>query len=393
MLTALLVLAGALLGYAGGLGRPDEALYMAALRLMPPSPWSAGLSIVRAPAWASAAFGALAVLLLMAALLRLSPRRGLMLAGAMVVAIPAVSFLALRFGGVWFAPGAALACLFLAYPLWRWRHLEATLRHPGNELMRGDAEARIRPREVDIPAGATGGAGVGQIDLSRLHAAERQRDEVLSFLSHDLRSPQSSILALLELHELDPGDNPADQVHQRIGQYARRTLELSEQFLQLARAETREFDFEVVDLGPLGEEALEESWEAAGQKRITLEILFDGEPVPVQADPALLRRVLINLLSNAVKHSPEDSTVTVSIASRGHWQVASVTDHGHGMPEEKLKMLQGRSATPDRPKAKDLGLTMAFVKTVVEKHHGRIEVESVPGHGTCFTISLPPVAG
>jgi len=391
VLTALLVLAGALLGYAGGLGRPDEVLYAAALHLMPS--WSGVSPVMHAPAWAGAAFAALPVFLLMAGLLRLSPRRGLMLAGTVVVAIPAVSFLALRFGGVWFAPGAALACLILAYPLWRWRHLESMVRHQGNELLRRDAEPRIAPREMGSAAGTGGAAGVSPIDLALLRAAERQRDEVLSFLSHDLRSPQSSILALLELHELDPGDNPVGEVHRRIGQYARRTLELSEQFLQLARAETREFDFEVVDLGPIGEEALEECWEAAGQKRITLEFLFDGEPVPVKADPALLRRVLINLLANAVKHSPEDTTITVSIASRGHWQVASVTDQGPGMPEQKLRLLLERPSTAGPPRAKDIGLTMAFVKTVVEKHGGRIEVESVPGHGTCFAISLPPVAG
>ena len=143
-------------------------------------------------------------------------------------------------------------------------------------------------------------------DISELREAERAREEVLAFLSHDMRSPQSSIIALLELHELDPGDNPKEEVHKRIEHYARRTLSLSEQFLQLARAETKAYEPVVEDLGALAEEAVDEVWTAAGQKSIRVEIKWDGEPVPVLADRALLLRAITNLLTNAVKYSPEN---------------------------------------------------------------------------------------
>ncbi len=497
-------------------------------------------AIVRAGAWANSGFCVAPVLLLMIGLLMLSPRRGLMLAGALLAATLGCAFLAPRFAGVWFAPAAALACLILAYPLWSWRRLEATVRYLGDEFIRLDAEPRVLPAEPaggagagadliekrilaveaaalrlrharrfvsdtleslpdatlvadrdgavllanrgaaklfqapsaaalrgqpvpaliaaltaksddapaltwerlraptgaaqadpDAPAEAAdpsapataaeaavlelatddganllvrcaacldgGGAAIGAIvsliDISPLRAAERRREEVLAFLSHDMRSPQSSILALLELHELDPADNPADAIHQRIGQYARRTLELSEQFLQLARAETREYDFETVDLGPIAEEALEEAWAAAEQKHIALELSFDGEPVPVRADPALLRRALINLFSNAVKYSPEDTTVSIAVDSRGGWQTCRVADQGYGIAAEDQRQLFGRFrrfAAPGQPKAQGAGLGMSFVKTVVDKHGGQIDVESTLGAGSCFTIRLPP---
>ncbi len=210
-----------------------------------------------------------------------------------------------------------------------------------------------------------------------------------------MRSPQSSILALLELHELDPDDNPKEQVHERIAQYAHRTLELSEQFLQLARAETPEYELETVDLGVIAEEAMEEAWAAAEQKHIRLALRFDGEPVPVQADPALLRRALINLLTNAVKYSPEETTTTISVELREGMAVCAVADQGYGMSEDNLQNLFKRFrrfSRPGQPKAQGAGLGMAFVKTVAERHGGQIVVESKPEVGTTFTLQLPPAA-
>ena len=486
-----------------------------------------GKSIVRAGPWANSAFSVLPVLLLMGALLLFSPRRGLLTAGLMIVLTLAASYLLLR-AGVWFAPASALLGLILAYPLWSWRRLEATMQYLGAELLRLNAEPRVLPEDphADPQAGAdlverrifaletaagrlraarrfvsdtieslpdatlvvdrdsgvlianraaagllfqapipeelrgrrvaelispfatkadpaaplawaqlqdlaaqppdpsgapaslelapyegrdllarcaacTDAAGeaagwiISLIDISPLREAERTRDEVLSFLSHDMRSPQSSILALLELHELDPEDNPKEAVHERIAQYAHRTLELSEQFLQLARAETKEYEFENVDLGVIAEEALEEAWAAAEQKHIALKLHFDGEPVPVKADPALLRRALINLLTNAVKYSPENTTTTIRVHASDEWAQCEVADQGYGMSEENLQDLFKRFrrfSRPGQPKAQGAGLGMAFVKTVAERHGGRILVQSQPGVGTTFTLQLPPSA-
>ncbi len=486
-----------------------------------------GRSIERAGAWTGSLLSVLPVLLLMAGLLLLSPRRGLLLAGVLIVATLAAAFAMLRFAGLWCPPTAALAGLILAYPLWSWRRLEATVKYLGAEFMRLDAEPRVLPappisgakaapgadllerrmlavasaaerlrqarrfvsdtleslpdaalvadsdgqvllanraaarvfktqdpqalRGGNIAAlaatltpkatpaaaltweqvralaptagqgdaatmevvtadgaallarcaattdadGAVAGWIVSLIDITSLREAEQQRDEVLAFLSHDMRSPQSSILALIELHELDPEDNPKEQVHERIAQYAHRTLELSEQFLQLARAETKEYDLEAVDLGSLAEEAIGEAWAAAQQKRITLKLSFDGEPVPVQADASLLRRAIINLLTNAIKYSPEDTVTTVSVTVEENWHVCRVADRGYGISEKDLAQLFGRFrrfSAPGQPKALGAGLGMAFVKTVIEKHGGQVDVASVLGEGTTFTFRLPPAA-
>ena len=251
---------------------------------------------------------------------------------------------------------------------------------------------------VNDATGELAGWIVAFADVSELREAERSREEVLAFLSHDMRSPQTSILALLELHAMDPDDNPVETVHQRIEQYARRTLSLSEGFLQLARAETKAHETTVEDLGVLVEEAVDDVWAAAEQKSIKVRIQWDGEPVPVNADRALLLRAIINLLTNAVKYSPADTTVSVTVAMRNEDGVevcvCEVADQGYGISaENQAKLFERfrRFSEPGQPTAHGAGLGMAFVKTVIEKHEGRIDVKSATGAGSVFTLVLPSV--
>ena len=241
--------------------------------------------------------------------------------------------------------------------------------------------------------GAILGWIVSLIDISALRAAETKRDEVLAFLSHDMRAPQSSILALLELHALDPGRNSKEDVHARIENYARKTLDLSEQFLQLSRAETREYAFAATDLNALAEEAIDEVWVAASAKQISIEAHLDGEPAPVNADHSMLTRAVVNLLTNAVKYSPDHTRITVTVALRAGNFVLEVKDQGYGISAENQKRLferYQRFSNPGQPKAAGAGLGMAFVKTVVEKHGGKLGVTSETGFGTTIALMLPP---
>jgi signal transduction histidine kinase len=261
-----------------------------------------------------------------------------------------------------------------------------------------DRSLLARCARLNAGDGRAAGWIVAFADITPLREAERAREEVLAFLSHDMRSPQSSILALLELHELDPDDNPKEEVFKRIEHYARRTLSLSEQFLQLARAESKAHETSVEDLGALAEEAVDDVWTAAEQKSIKFTMQWDGEPVPVAADKPLLLRAITNLLTNAVKYSPENTTVTVKVAAReveGQLRhVCEVADQGYGISvEDQAKLFERyrRFSAPGQPKAQGAGLGMAFVKTVIEKHGGHIGVASTLGQGSTFTLVLPPV--
>jgi signal transduction histidine kinase len=166
----------------------------------------------------------------------------------------------------------------------------------------------------------------------------------------------------------------------------------------LARAETKVHEPTREDLGAIAEEAVDDIWAAAEQKAIRVEMRWDGEPLPVEADRPLLLRAVVNLLTNAVKYSPEKTRVTVTVAERvlagKPMHVCEVADQGYGISaENQLKLFERyrRFSEPGQPKAQGAGLGMAFVKTVIEKHGGTIGVASVPGEGSTFTLILPPV--
>ena len=240
--------------------------------------------------------------------------------------------------------------------------------------------------------GATLGWIVSLIDVTALRTAEQRRDEALAFLSHDMRSPQSSILALLELHTLDPDNHPKEVVHERIESYVRKTLNLSEQFLQVSSAETKDYEFELLDPAEICSAAIDDTWELAGKKSIAIALSAPPAPATVWADPALLTRAIANLLSNAVKYSPEGSQVSVSISELDSNTSVEIADQGYGISaddQKQLFMRYRRFSTPGQPKAAGAGLGMVFVKTVVERHRGRLELDSVPGQGTRIRLLIP----
>ena len=110
----------------------------------------------------------------------------------------------------------------------------------------------------------------------------------------------------------------------------------------------------------------------------------------------MLTRATVNLLTNAVKYSPDHTEITVSVAAQEAQFILAVADQGYGISAEDQRRLferYRRFSTPGQPKAAGAGLGMVFVKTVVEKHGGSINVASEPGRGTTITLMLPQYAG
>lgn len=228
------------------------------------------------------------------------------------------------------------------------------------------------------------------VDITPIREAERQRDVALRFISHDMRSPQSSILALLEVQRLDPQAPIQPQTLERIERHARRTLELAEEFVQLARAESNAYRMEVVDLVDLLDEAVDDVWPQAQAHRITLQVQRPDAPALCEADRGLLTRAIANLLVNAVKYGGEGTDVHCAVQREGSGWRLSVTDQGPGMrPEEQQALFQQFARLePQRRAVPGVGLGLVFVRTVIERHGGRIEVSSRPGIGTTFHFTL-----
>ena len=229
------------------------------------------------------------------------------------------------------------------------------------------------------------------VDITPIREAERQRDVALRFISHDMRSPQASILALLEVQRMNPTRPMHPETLGRIERHARRTLDLAEEFVQLARAESSTYRMDTVDLVDLLDEAVDEVWPQAQAQHVTLLVVRPDAPALCEADRGLLTRAIANLLGNAVKYGGGENTEVLCAvhAVSGGWRV-SITDQGPGMtPEQQQRLFQQFARLdPEHSATRGVGLGLVFVRTVIERHGALIEVISQPGHGTTFHFTL-----
>ncbi len=230
-------------------------------------------------------------------------------------------------------------------------------------------------------------------DISMLKASERKRNEVLNFLSHDLRSPLSSMIAMIELAKNKTSVNEMRTMLQDMEKNTHKTLHLAEQFLQLSRANTSEnIHFYDIDFNSVVLNAIDRLWALSNKLQVTIEHIFDNDELWTHAEPDLLERAIINLLSNAIKHSDAGSTVRVTVSLNDNLIACCVIDHGPGISREDLPHLfemfrRTRGVGVERKQG--IGLGLAFVDAVARRHSGQVDVESRLGEGSSFCLKIP----
>jgi PAS domain S-box-containing protein len=230
-------------------------------------------------------------------------------------------------------------------------------------------------------------------DISHLKSVERARNETLSFVSHDLRSPLVSVLALLELARNHEASEEISILHSRIESYTKLTISLAEQFIQLARIESdANIKFDVIDLVSIAINAHEQIWIQAQSKNIRMIRNITVDHGWVQGDSGLLERAITNMLNNAIKYSPEGRTVVMNVSSADNHVSCCVEDEGYGIPEDELPLLFDRFRRAHSNSGDDqqgIGLGLALVKATAERHGGHVEVHSTVGQGSRFCLVLP----
>jgi signal transduction histidine kinase len=229
---------------------------------------------------------------------------------------------------------------------------------------------------------------------AQIHAAENERYGALSSLAHDIRSPHSSVLALIALQRDASTHLPAPEFFSRIEGYMRRASDLANDFVQLARAETQHYVLERHNIGEVLVDAIDEIAPRAQHKQIVVShaVTEDVDVCLVLADRTLLMRAIVNLLDNAIKYSPAGSRVDSYVRRSGNRIECGVRDYGYGIAEEAQSRLFRRFERfriAGQPEEYGTGLGLVFVKTVVLHHGGSIRVESAPGRGTTMEILLP----
>lgn len=238
---------------------------------------------------------------------------------------------------------------------------------------------------------------IQMVDLSPIRAAQREREQTLRFLSHDLRSPLLSILTLMR-EQRDP--NVEQPWLGRVENYAERSLELADGFVQLARAENTPIEHQTIDLADLMIEASDLCWALARERGIRIDSSGLPQDALVEGDAQLLRRALVNLIDNAIKFSPRNAEVVLSLGhererssplGRDCW-CAGVQDQGQGLAAEELRRVfepfWRSNSHHDRPGA---GLGLTFVRVVTERHRGQVSASLREGGGARFEMRLPSV--
>ncbi|MGP1614174.1 MAG: CHASE2 domain-containing protein, partial [Pollutimonas bauzanensis] len=287
--------------------------------------------------WQTALLSTLPVLLICLVLRRLSPRRSFLLAMAVLFLVFAASWLLMRYASVWIPVTASLVGTLLAYPVWSWRSQEAALQHIDRELQALSAEQpavgnALSPGEPSRRDGSLS-ARVTHLHsaIAQLRHAQRKREETLQFLSHDMRAPQNSILALTQLQDQAESAMPQAELLRRIDRYAHKTLGLVDGFVQLARAEAAGLRNEALDLVELVELGCDDFWAQARQRHIRIVIAEHPDAAWIRGDEALLRRAWCNLVDNAIKYSPDHSEIHCRIVrDRNDW-LAIIRDQGRGI--------------------------------------------------------------
>jgi len=236
---------------------------------------------------------------------------------------------------------------------------------------------------------------LGHDVTERVHLVE-MRSRLNHMIVHDLRNPLGVMRTSLEMMaDCEPEEREQWEAAWKL---ARRSLirmnDLIDNLLDTARmaAGHTSLTFELFSLDDLLVEVEEAVHHMASLRRQQLVFQLDTVAPGIVAHRSFLRRVLINLLDNAIKFSPADTSITLTITqdhAAGTWQFA-VQDQGPGIPpEEQTAIFDAYVRGHTQRDTRGVGLGLAFCKLAIEAHHGRIWVESTPGHGATFKFTLP----
>jgi len=234
-----------------------------------------------------------------------------------------------------------------------------------------------------------------QVQFTELQRMERLRDDLVSMVAHDLRSPLTGLRGYLELLQEELHDQLSPSLGGMLSEAVRAVDQLNGMIgdmLDVSRMEVDALPLEcrLADLRALAATAVAALGPPPSFHRIPITVA--GKPTEVHCDVSLVRRVIVNLLANAVRFSPPGAAVEVSVAAEDGGGTVRVRDHGPGIPASEQqrifeKFTQLRDSRAARIRSTGLGLT--FCRMVVDRHGGRIGVSSTVGAGSEFWFWLP----
>ena len=233
-----------------------------------------------------------------------------------------------------------------------------------------------------------------QRDLTEHLALEEMRDDLISMIVHDLRSPLGNVISSLDVVQgsLPPENEVEHSLLSIASRSAARLSRLVDSLLDMRRLEEGKMSLNKsqTNISTLVAEVVEQVEASAKEKGILLRNEVPARLPYVDMDTDMIRRVIINLLENSVKYTPGSGTITISAKASPAEITLGVTDTGPGIPRSEHTRIFSKFARLNREAApKGLGLGLAFCKLAVEAHGGRIWVDSQIGRGSTFNFTLP----
>ena len=263
--------------------------------------------------------------------------------------------------------------------------------HGETRMERGGREYQFDMTRIESDGEAVG-AVLLTFDVTEQAFAERNRREFTANVSHELKTPLQGIIGSAELLEsgvVQPGDVPRFVGH--IRSEAQRLVTLINDIIRLSELdEGGALPSEPVELLSLCRDTAQSLAPAAEAHNVTVSVT--GEEATVPGVRRLISEVFTNLCDNAIKYNRDGGSVSVTVSRDGGDAVVSVSDTGIGIPPEHQSRVFERFYRVDKSHSKasgGTGLGLSIVKHAVLYHHGTVEVHSVPGEGTTFTVRLP----
>jgi len=237
-------------------------------------------------------------------------------------------------------------------------------------------------------------------DMTRMHRLERMRRDFVANVSHELKTPITSVKMAVEALEDLPieGGEQARRFLMIISRQAGRLEAIVEDLLHLSRieqgTENEAIDFVDADIEHVLAAAAQACAPKAAQKRILVEVHCEAD-LRGRMNPTLLENAVVNLIDNAIKYSAEATTVQLNAYREKGEFVIEVHDQGPGIESQHLERIFERFYRIDKGRSRELGgtgLGLAIVKHIAQAHGGSVRAESRPGIGSTFRLRVP-VAG
>ena len=280
-----------------------------------------------------------------------------------------------------------------------WDQMSNELRS-GRAIQRELSGTHAEGRQVALSVGLTPHMGLlGELsavsliirDISERKALEQLQREFMTMVAHELRNPVGAIRGYAQL--MRRRGTYSESAVETIMSQADHLTRLIDDLLTASRMESDRLDLRLAELDLVAE--AHAAAEHRRAERPTIRVEAPPGPISVLADRQRLGQVLANLLTNAVKYSPSDSGILLRVTHTANEAAVAVVDRGVGIPREALPHLFDRfyRVPGTAQKAQGLGLGLYITRQIVESHGGRIGVESEPGRGSTFTVTLPLYSG